>query len=133
MTNDTSLSKSTQLEAAISPSRIASLSSGEFVGAVADDPKQKIKLKAFHCEILNDFEAIRREEAAYEALPIIRNITPEQVQQNYFRIKADIRSLVDGEIQKIKNSKQYRHLLEKKKPASKGPPVCNPILSFLNP
>ncbi len=119
--NDTSLSKSTQLEAAIPPSRIASLSSGEFVGAVADDPKQKIKLKTFHCEIVNDFESIRREEAAYEALPVIRNITPEQVQQNYFRIKADIRSLIDSEMQKIKNSDQYRHLLEKKKPASKGP------------
>ncbi|GGA93158.1 hypothetical protein GCM10011511_15720 [Puia dinghuensis] len=92
-----------------------------FVGAVADDPKQKIKLKAFHCEILNDFEAIRQEEAAYEALPVIRNITPDMVQQNYLGIKCDIRSLVDSEMHKIKNSEQYRHLLEKKKPSPKGP------------
>ena len=36
--NDTSVSHSTQLEAAIPPAKIANLSSGEFVGAVADDP-----------------------------------------------------------------------------------------------
>jgi hypothetical protein len=114
--NDTSLSKSTQLEAAIPASRIASLSSGVFVGAVADDPLQKIKLKAFHCEILNDFEAIRREEAAYEELPVIRRVTPEIVQQNYFRIKADIRQLIDSEMQTIKGSAQYRKIMEKKKP-----------------
>jgi TraM recognition site of TraD and TraG len=119
--NDTSLSKSTQLEAAIPPSRISSLSAGEFVGAVADDPQQKIRLKAFHCEIINDIEAIRKEEAAYEEIPVIRQVTPDIVQQNYYRIKADIRNLVDGEMQKIKSSPQYRHLLDKKKPRPKGP------------
>lgn len=53
-TNDTSISKSKQLEAAIPPSAIASLSSGEFAGMVADNPDCKIELKAFHGEILND-------------------------------------------------------------------------------
>jgi len=36
----------------IPQSRISSLSSGEFVGMVADDPDQKIKVKAFHYEIM---------------------------------------------------------------------------------
>ena len=45
--NDTSLSKSTQLEAAIPASRIASLSSGEFVGAVADDPDKRLNSRRF--------------------------------------------------------------------------------------
>jgi hypothetical protein len=45
--NDTSVSKSKQLEMAIPVSSIASLSSGEFVGMVADDPTEKIALKAF--------------------------------------------------------------------------------------
>jgi len=51
--NDTSFSKSGQMDFAIPQSKIAGLSSGEFVGMVADDPTQKIKLKTFHCEILN--------------------------------------------------------------------------------
>lgn len=119
--NDTSLSKSTQLEAAIPASRIASLSSGEFVGAVADDPAQKIKLKAFHCEIINDVEAIHREEAAYQDLPVIRNITPDMLQQHYFQIKADIRGLIETEMEKIKSSAQYRHLLVRKRPGRNAP------------
>ena len=42
-----------QLDYAIPASKIASLSSGEFVGVVADDPHEKIKPKMFHAEIMN--------------------------------------------------------------------------------
>lgn len=100
--NDTSVSKSLQLESAIQPSKIAALSSGEFVGAVADDPQQKIKLKSFHCEILNDVEAIHKEEAAYKELPVIRNISNDIIQQNFFQIKRDIKDLIESEMIKIR-------------------------------
>jgi hypothetical protein len=50
--NDTSISKSSQMDFAIPQSKISSLSSGEFVGMVADNPDQKIRLKVFHCEIM---------------------------------------------------------------------------------
>ena len=49
--SETSISKSTQLDQAVPPSTIAALSSGEFVGMVADTPDLKIALKAFHSEI----------------------------------------------------------------------------------
>ncbi|RYE54840.1 MAG: hypothetical protein EOP48_11445 [Sphingobacteriales bacterium] len=58
---DTSISKNMQLDYAIPASKIASLSSGEFVGAVADNPEEKIELKTFHCEIINNHEEIKRE------------------------------------------------------------------------
>ena len=58
--NDTSVSKSSQLDFAIPASKISGLSSGEFVGMVADDPDQKIKLKTFNCEILNDHDALKK-------------------------------------------------------------------------
>jgi hypothetical protein len=61
---DTSISHSKQLESAIPPSKISTLSSGEFVGMVADDPTEKIELKAFHCQILNDHEALKNERCA---------------------------------------------------------------------
>ncbi|MBB6126369.1 Arm DNA-binding domain-containing protein [Mucilaginibacter lappiensis] len=38
ISNDTSVSKSTQLDYAVPPSKISSLSSGTFVGMVADNP-----------------------------------------------------------------------------------------------
>ena len=88
--SDTSVSRSTQLDSAIPPSKIASLSSGEFVGTVSDDPDQKIELKVFHAEILNDHAAIRKEEDAYKPIPAIRTITQYEIMENYFRIKEDI-------------------------------------------
>lgn len=92
--SDTSHSRSTQLDSAIPPSRIASLSSGEFVGMVADDPDQKIQLKIFHNEILNDHEEIKKEEESYEEIPMVREITQQEIQDNYFRIKEDIQSIM---------------------------------------
>lgn len=94
--SDTSVSKSTQLDAAIPASKIASLSSGEFVGTVADDPDQKIVLKTFHAEIINDHEALRKEENKYKPIPAVRTITPYEVNQNYLKIKDDIKTIANN-------------------------------------
>jgi hypothetical protein len=93
--SDTSVSRSTQLDSAIPPSKIASLSSGEFVGMVADDPDQKIQLKIFHNEIMNDHEAIKREEDSYEPIPLVRNVTQKEISDNYVQIKREIEYIVD--------------------------------------
>jgi len=97
---DTSVSKSTQLDYAIPASTISTLSSGEFVGMVADEPSNKIDLKVFHNEIVNDFDAIRKEEASYQPLPKIRDVSDEEVIENYYKIKADIRELIAEELAK---------------------------------
>ncbi|OOQ61543.1 conjugal transfer protein TraG [Mucilaginibacter pedocola] len=96
--SDTSVSKSTQLDYAITPSRISTLSSGEFVGMMADEPNNKIDLKVFHNEIINDHAVIAREEAAYKPLPDIRTPTEEEIMENYKRIKEDIRELIAEEL-----------------------------------
>lgn len=95
---DTSVSQSSQLDSAIPPSKIAGLSSGEFVGMVADDPLQKIELKTFHAEILNDHQAIQKEESGYKEIPVIRHVTPFEIQENYFSIKNDIQRIVEDKI-----------------------------------
>jgi hypothetical protein len=91
--SDTSVSRSTQLDYAIPASKIAGLSSGEFVGMVADDPTNKIELKTFHCEIQNDHDAIRRQESAYQAIPEARSINQSEIAMNYKRVKSDIKIL----------------------------------------
>lgn len=96
--SDTSYSKSTQLDFAVPSSKIAALSSGEFVGMVADNPDNKIELKAFHCAIQNDHAALRQEEESYQTLPIIRQGTTEEVQLTYEAIREDIRRLIEDEI-----------------------------------
>jgi hypothetical protein len=99
--SDTSFSKATQLDHAIPASKIAGLSSGEFVGMVADNPEQKIQLKVFHSEIQNDHEAIAKEEAAYKPIPLIEYVSPEDVEENYKKIKAEIAALISEEMEKI--------------------------------
>lgn len=111
---DTSISKSKQLEAAVPASKIAALSSGDFVGMVADNPEEKIDLKAFHCQIINDHAALKAEEEAYVPIPVIRQITGEMVQRNYQQIKQEVQDIVYAEIQRMTNNPALEHLIIKK-------------------
>lgn len=95
---DTSVSKSTQLDFAVPASKIATLSSGQFVGLVADDPDNKIALKVFHNEIINDHQALKDEENAYKKIPRIRHIDDDMIMANYFSIKKDIESIITKEL-----------------------------------
>lgn len=108
---DTSISRSTQLESAIPPSRIASLSSGEFVGAVADDPTQKIELKTFHCEIINDHDALQKETDSYVPIPKVRDVSQEVIEENYLRIKQEVVNIIDTEMERIYDTPELAHLL----------------------
>jgi hypothetical protein len=92
---DTSISKSTQLDYAIPASKIATLSSGEFVGLAADDPTNKIDLKIFHNEIQNDHVAIKAEEDAYVSIPDVRGFDKQTLLANYIRIKEETRDLLE--------------------------------------
>jgi hypothetical protein len=112
--NDTSISRSKQLEAAVPPSRISALSSGEFVGMVADNPDCKIELKAFHCEIVNDHEALKKEIDAYVPLPEVRKIRAAIVERNYLQIKQDIRDIIELEMERLLSDPALSHLVIKK-------------------
>ena len=98
---DTSISRSKQLEAAVPASRISALSSGKFVGMVADNPDEKIELKAFHCEIINDHEALKKEIWGYVPLPEVRKISGAIVERNYLQIKHDIRDIIELEMERL--------------------------------
>lgn len=101
---DTSISKSSQLDYAVPQSKISGLSSGEFVGMVADDPTNKIKLKTFHCEIINNHHALETESNSYKQLPLIQKINQEMVSENFIRIKKEITELIETEIERILNT-----------------------------
>lgn len=101
---DTSVSKSSQLDFAVPQSKIAGLSSGEFVGMVADDPSNKIKLKTFHCEIINDHEQLSAESKLHKELPVIKEVSAREVAGNFRRIKTEISELIEEEIERILNT-----------------------------
>lgn len=99
---DTSVSHSKQLDSAIPASKIASLSSGEFVGLIADNPDEKIKLKMFHAEIINDAEKLNEEVNSYRNIPPVSNVTQQQVSDNYYQVKMEVKRLIADEVEKLK-------------------------------
>ncbi len=111
---DTSISRSKQLELAIPQSKISSLSSGEFVGMVADNPDQKIELKTFCAEILNDHDSLANEQALYKSLPQLSNVTQQEVFDNYLQIKMDVQGIIQNEMERILDTPELEDLIIKK-------------------
>ena len=119
---DKSTSINTQMDSLIPPSKISGLTQGMFVGSVSDNFDERIEQKIFHAEIVVDNEKVKREEAAYKKIPIITDFTDEngndcmkqQVQENYNRIKAEVKQIVSDELLRIQNDPELAHLLQQK-------------------
>ena len=117
--NDKSTSISTQLDSLIPASKIATLTQGMFVGAIADNFDERIEQKIFHCEIVVDTAKVAAETKAYRKIPVITNFVDEDgvdrmkemIQENYDRIKAETRQIVEDELERIKNDPVLCHLL----------------------
>ncbi|MES2373391.1 MAG: conjugal transfer protein MobC [Bacteroidota bacterium] len=105
---DTSVSLSQQLESAIPPSKISSLSSGEFVGMVADDPHEKIALKMFHSQIIQNTETVNKEMHGFTSIPVIKKVSRQEVMDNFFQIKYEIRSLIETEVARLIKEKERK-------------------------
>lgn len=109
--NDKSTSISTQLDSLIPASKIANLTQGMFVGAIADNFNERIEQKIFHAEIVVDNERVKRETAKYQQIPVITNFVDENgvdrmkdmIKENYDRIKEETCQIVDNELERIKN------------------------------
>jgi hypothetical protein len=112
--SDTSITRSKQLDLAIPVSKIAGLSSGEFVGMVADTPDTPIQLKTFHARIINDHQALKKERAGYIPLPKVSDVTPETILKMYQQPREDVRNIVDVVIERIMNTPGMEDLIIKK-------------------
>lgn len=99
---DTSISHSKQLDSAIPASKFAALSSGEFVGLVADNPDEKIKLKMFHSEIINDSDKLNEEMRRYRDIPVVSNVSQQQVLDNYYQVKMEVKRLIGEEVEVLR-------------------------------
>ena len=108
---DVSTSINTQLDSLIPASKIANLSQGTFVGAVADNFGEKIEQKIFHAEIVVDHAAVSAEEKAYRKIPFINefkdkdgnDIMMQQIQRNCDKIKSDAQAIINEDMDRIKN------------------------------
>jgi len=118
---DSSTSESLHLDLALPPSKISTLSSGEFVGIVADSPTQPIQLKAFHARIVIDNKAIEKEEQESVPIPEVRTVTRQLVDFNFRQIKENVRNLVDARLQYMHRTPALARLIVKQNISKKGP------------
>ena len=120
--NDKSTSISTQMDSLIPASKISNLTQGMFVGAVSDNFDERIDQKIFHAEIVVDSAKVSAEMKAYQPIPVIVDFTnevgsdnlKETIEANYRKVKREMLSLVDSEIQRIKNTPVLSHLIPNK-------------------
>ncbi|TAN00425.1 MAG: conjugal transfer protein TraG [Chitinophagaceae bacterium] len=112
--SDTSISHSKHLDVAIPPSTISSLSSGEFVGIVSDDPDQIIEQKMFHAFIINDHTALAKEKVAFKPLPVVNHLTEKEVLDNYLLIKQDVQDIKNQIMEDILNDPERENLVVRK-------------------
>ena len=118
--NDKSTSISTQLDSLIPASKISNLTQGMFVGAVSDNFDERIEQKIFHAEIVVNVAKVSAEAKAYQPIPIIAEFLNEDgsdslsetIEANYKRVKQEILSLVESEIERIKNDAKLKHLIK---------------------
>lgn len=118
--NDKSTSISTQMDILIPASKISNLTQGMFVGAVSDNFDERIDQKIFHAEIVVDSAKVSAEMKAYQPIPVIVDFKSkdgsdnlkETIEANYKCVKRDVLTLVDTEIERIKNNPQLSVLLK---------------------
>ena len=118
---DVSTSINTQMDALIPPSKISGLTQGMFVGSVSDNFDERIEQKIFHAEIVIDNAQVAAETKRYKPIPIITDFTDtegndrmrEKIQENYNRIKEEVKQIVKDELERIKNDESLSHLLPK--------------------
>ncbi|MBN8880463.1 MAG: YWFCY domain-containing protein [Sphingobacteriales bacterium] len=111
---DTSVSRSKQLEQSVPASTISSLSSGEFVGIVADNPDQPIEQKAFHSFVVNDHASIKREKENYESLQVVHKVTPQTIKNRSQMIKQDVQDIVNSILEQVFNDPTLEHQIVKR-------------------
>jgi hypothetical protein len=96
----------------IPQSTISSLSSGRNCRMAADEPHQKIRLKKFHCEIINRPSKTEK-PIEWKELPQME-IDKQTVLHNYLQIKKDIQHIIDGEMERMVNDPILKGLITRK-------------------
>jgi len=71
-------------------------------------------LKSFHCQILNDPQALKNEQQNYKPAPVIRKVDNGMIQRNYLSIKKDVENLVAAEMERLMDDPECAHYRIKK-------------------
>ena len=91
-----------------------------FVGAVSDNFDERIDQKIFHAEIVVDVAKVSAETKAYQPIPVIvefknedgSDSLKETIEAIYKRVKREVMSLIELEIERIKTNPSLRYLIK---------------------
>ncbi len=117
---DSSSSETRQLEPVVPVSKIATLSSGEFVGITADTPEQPLPLKAFHARIMPDPVVSEFEKVHGSKIPEVRKVSREEVQANFQRVKSEVEDMVTIRLMEMNASKDLKHYMVQRREGQKS-------------
>ena len=93
---------------------------GMFEGVVSDNFDERIDQRIFYAEIVVDIAKVSAEMKVYQSIPTIADFINEDgsdnlketIEANYKCVKQDVLTLVDTEIERIKNNPQLSVLLK---------------------
>ena len=103
---------------------VGNIFSGQVVGETAKTLSErfgKVLQKIFHAEIVVDTDKVKREESHYQPIPIINDFKDadgndcmkQAIQDNYNRIKEDVKQIVKDELERIAADENLKHLIQK--------------------
>ena len=59
-------------------------------------------MKMFHAEIINDADKLNEEVSHYKEIPVVSNVTQQQVMDNYYQVKMEVKRLIREEVERLK-------------------------------
>jgi hypothetical protein len=112
--SDVSINQSRWLDQSVPAATIAGLSSGEFVGMIADNPDSPLELKAFHCKLINDERRILEDRRQYKKLPRVRSLQDVDILSHFSQIKKDVLDIFYAVFEKLSQDPEKTHLIVRK-------------------
>ena len=57
----------------------------------------------FHAEIINDTKKLNEEISYHKDIPVVSTVTQQQVMDNYYQVKMEVKRLIGEEVERLKN------------------------------
>ena len=95
--SDNTTSRHLEWEQIVTPATVAGLSSGEFLGIVADEPGIELPRKIFHARL----ERVKADRLPGVRLPVVRTVEAEEIRRQFEQIRMDIGKIVGDVMKKI--------------------------------
>ena len=60
----------------------------------------------FHAEIINDADKLNEEVSRYKDIPVVSKVTQQQVMDNYYQVKMEVKRLIGEEVERLRTLKE---------------------------